>query len=925
MTLAQSTLRRRMLMTTAIVGISCVLPQAAHAQLVNSGDLSSAVDSAGNPGQLTVTDTSATQTDIEVEAAVVVAEWTDFNVDAGDTLNVTIDAGLGLTEATLFNRVIGGSSSNIDGTINATDVNFWLVNQNGIMFGADATVNARSFFASTNDVANQDIFDFYEGTDLFGNGSNRLGFVDPSAGTTQAITAASGATFVTDGSLGFVGQGLNLNASFDAGSGRAFFLAASDIDVTFTPNSPLSYTVNAGTTVASQVIDGSVNAGSVEFAMFNSAGVVGALLQVDASVNATNVAIDGNRVSLVALGFGAAQPDVLVNGAIASDGDISITSGGAITTASLDADNGGGVILSSPGDITTTSITSNEPGLTNGFIDVESTGGGTLDLGALISDGDIDIDTSGSLTTVTITSLGDLTIGGVADPSSVTFNGNVDADAIDIDSTGLVSALGLEAGDGGLNISASAITAGAVSSIEGNVILAASGNITTASITSTEAFGSGGNIDVDSTGGSIAFAGGSADGDATFDAATTMAVDGSFAGTGDVALTSGGNVTFGTNGQISGAQVVVSTDAAFINNRGSDAITATDNWIVYSANPDDNVFGGLDSGNTAIWNSTIGTVQPSTIGDNRYVFAFQPTLVIGSSLAGDKTYGDDITADLATSGVAVSGLQAGVAGAYLGDTLASVTSGTPSITSAGAAASADVAGSPYAINVAAGTLVATNGYALTFDSSGQITVVPLALNGTALVDDRTYDGTTDATGTITLNGVIAGDDVGTSGTTFTFTDPNAGTDITVNVSGTTLTGGDAGNYTLTVPATALADILQRVLEVTTPDVSKRQGTDDPELPFEVTGEGLVAGDNLAGGPSRVTGEDPGDFAITVGTLDAGPNYIIDFTGGVFTITPAPDITPSAAETALLPATKQSAEVEFEFNAICPPEEERCEL
>ncbi|MEP0189842.1 MAG: filamentous hemagglutinin N-terminal domain-containing protein [Erythrobacter sp.] len=581
MVVAHSTLRTRMLLTTAVAAITA-LPSAAHAQLVNSGDLSSAVDSAGNPGQLTVTDTSATQTDIEVEAAVVVAEFTDFNIGLGDTVNVTIDAGLGLSEATLFNRVIGGNPSNINGTLNATGVNFWLVNQNGIMFGADATVNARSFLASTNDVANQDIFDFYEGTDLFGNGSTTLGFVDPTAGVAEGITAISGATFVTDGSLGFVGQGLNLNASFDAGSGRAFFLAASDVDVTFTPNSPLSYTVNAGTTVASQVIDGSVNAGSVEFAMFNSVGVLGALLQVDATVNATNVATDGNRVVLTASGLGAPQPDVLVNGDVTSDGDLTITSGGNITAANLEANGGGGVILTTPGDITTTSITSNEAGMINGFIDVDSTGGGTLDLGALSSDGDIDIDTSGAVVTTTITSLGDLTIGAVADPFVVFLNGNVSADAIDITSgSGSVNAMDLEATDGDVNVSATAITAGAVSSTEGDVILAGDGGVTTASITSTEAFGAGGNIDVDSAGGGTLGLGTiTADGAANFDTTGVLTL-----GTVNVggAMEIGGTddpTTLNLNGDITAGSFTSASSNVFST---TNDITATDGNLSITA------------------------------------------------------------------------------------------------------------------------------------------------------------------------------------------------------------------------------------------------------------------------------------------------------------------------------------------------------
>lgn len=164
---------------------------------------------------------------------------------------------------------------------------------------------------------------------------------------------------------------------------------------------------------------------------------------------------------------------------------------------------------------------------------------------------------------------------------------------------------------------------------------------------------------------------------------------------------------------------------------------------------------------------------------------------------------------------------------------------------------------------------------------------------------------------------------------FTFADPNAGTDITINVGGTTLTGVDAGNYTLTIPATALADILQRGLTITASGGSKLEGDPDPELSFSVTGEGLVAGDALTGALARDAGESPGDYAITPGTLMAGPNYIIDFIGGLFTIlpdvVPGADFSLSAIETTRLPVVEQTSTLEFDFDTVCPGDKELCDL
>ncbi|GAB5486837.1 MAG: hypothetical protein Pars2KO_04070 [Parasphingorhabdus sp.] len=802
MKIAGKAIRNQIMATTAVVAMAASFPNAAEAQIVRSTDLSSAVDSAGNPNRLTVTDTSAIQTDIELEAGVVIAEWADFNIDFGDIVNVTIDAGLGLSEATLFNRVIGGNPSNINGTLNAAGINFWLVNQNGIMFGADATVNARSFLASTNDVANQDIFDFYEGTDLFGNGSNRLGFVDPTAGTAQAITAANGATFVTDGSLGFVGQALNLNASFDAGSGRAFFIAASDIDVTFTPNSPLAFSIGAGTTVASQVIDGSVTAGSVEFALFNSAGVVGALLQVDASVNATNVATDGNRVSLVALGvgFGAAQPDVLVNGAIASDGDISILSGGAITTASLDADEGGGVSLNASGNITTTSITSNEPGVTNGFIVVRSTNGGALDLGTLTSDGDIDTNTTGSLTTAAITTLGDFRIGAVADPSSVNFTGNVSADAIDIDSTGTVNALALDATDGDLNIDAGSISAGAVSATEGDVILSASGNITTTSITSDEGLVmTGGAIDIDSTGGGTLDLGAiTGDGAANFDTTGTLTL-----GTVNVggAMEIGGAAdptTLNLNGDITAGSFTSSSANAFST---ANDITATDGNLSITASSISTGNLEADNGGGVILSSP-GDITTTSITSNE-PGATNGFIDIGSTSGGALDLGtltSDGNIDIDTTGsvttAAITTLGDLTIGGVLDPSSVNITGNVDAdaidIDSTGAVNALGLEATDGDVNVSASAITAgavssTEGDVI-LQAVGNITTASITSNefvgsGGAIDVDSTGGGTLDL-GTITGDGAANFDTTGTL------------TLGTVNVGGAMEIGGTADPTTL---------------------------------------------------------------------------------------------------------------------------------
>ena len=172
---------------------------------------------------------------------------------------------------------------------------------------------------------------------------------------------------------------------------------------------------------------------------------------------------------------------------------------------------------------------------------------------------------------------------------------------------------------------------------------------------------------------------------------------------------------------------------------------------------------------------------------------------------------------------------------------------------------------------------------MTVPASALADILKKAITASVAVTSKTYDGNTTGTGTVTLNGVISGDNVTTSGTTFTYADKNAGTGRAVAVAGTAIGGADAGNYTITIPASALGDILKRALSVTADDASKVQNDPDPALTYTLTSGSLVSGDAFSGNLARDTGENPGTYAIKIGTLNAGDNYTITFTPGTFTI------------------------------------------
>ena len=198
--------------------------------------------------------------------------------------------------------------------------------------------------------------------------------------------------------------------------------------------------------------------------------------------------------------------------------------------------------------------------------------------------------------------------------------------------------------------------------------------------------------------------------------ATTLSAEATGAAS-DLTLATGSTLT------VSGAGTAVALGAGrgLINRSGPGAINLIPGarWLIYSADPADDVFGGLDSGNTAVWNTPLGGAVAAA-GD-RYVFAFQPKITV---TAGDliKLYGRDVTA-LVAADYTISGLQPGVLGAFLPDTAAAVYTGAPTVLSAGSPAPAPSTAAPYPIIVELGGLVIGDGYGFVA-KNGLLAVLP---------------------------------------------------------------------------------------------------------------------------------------------------------------------------------------------------------
>lgn len=352
----------------------------------------------------------------------------------------------------------------------------------------------------------------------------------------------------------------------------------------------------------------------------------------------------------------------------------------------------------------------------------------------------------------------------------------------------------------------------------------------------------------------------------------------------DLTLRSGGIASLA-----SGDAVVLSAGRGFINQIGSGAVSAVSGrWLIYASAPTASVFNGLDSANRAIWNAPLAMLNSGSVSaaGNHYLFAYQP-MVRFTSINDRKTYGTDVISALA-SDYTISGIESGQSGAYLADSAAIAFTGAPLVSSAGAEASASVAGSPYAINVAQGTLVAQNGYALAFDSSGVLIIDRATLRVTANGAIKTYDGMLWNGGNgVSYAGFVGGDSATSLGGSLSFGGSAQGA-VDAGSYDLSATGLSSDNYMISYALGTLV-IEQAPLSVTVNNAIKTydglawQGGGGVRYAGFVNGEAAsVLGGSLSYGGSAQNAVDAGIYTLSVTGLSSG-NYAISYAPGALTI------------------------------------------
>jgi sugar lactone lactonase YvrE/plastocyanin len=289
----------------------------------------------------------------------------------------------------------------------------------------------------------------------------------------------------------------------------------------------------------------------------------------------------------------------------------------------------------------------------------------------------------------------------------------------------------------------------------------------------------------------------------------------------------------------------------------------------------------LTAGYHSIYGNYSGDSTYAASSGSTYEEINAATLTI-TAKAQSKSYGQALT--LGSIAFTANGLTNG-------DKVTSVT-----LTSAGAAATATVSGSPYAIVPSAAVGTGLGNYAIGY-ANGKLTVKPAALTITAGAQSKSYGkaltlGSTD----FTASGLTNGDKV----TSVTLT--SAGAAATATVSGSpyaivpsAAAGTGLGNYAISY-ANGKLTVKPATLTVAAGNKVKKQGTANPALTYKMSG--FVNGDKqttvTSGQPTLTTSAKAnspvGTYPITI-TAGTGTgaltlkttNYQFKFVNGTLTV------------------------------------------
>ncbi|VXD01083.1 MBG domain-containing protein [Sphingomonas sp. 8AM] len=360
----------------------------------------------------------------------------------------------------------------------------------------------------------------------------------------------------------------------------------------------------------------------------------------------------------------------------------------------------------------------------------------------------------------------------------------------------------------------------------------------------------------------------------------------------DVRITTPGGISIAKGGSLSGHDLILDGALGFANDGGAKALTATGRWLVFSGSPSYDRHGGLTP-DFVQYNATAATTPAQATG-NGFLYKIAPKITVELTGTASRAYDGTNIMNLTDANFTAIGGQVGdlidfkyhvgtVATPNVGDHLL-VTVADLKIGDATTKNGVPVYGYSFAAPTVIGAI-------------GQVT--PATLTYTAHAASRGYGAANPGLGG-DVTGFVAGETLAsaTGGAPVWSSTATEGS----NVGSYAITGGgltaNHGNYVF-VQADANAKaltIVPRNLTVAADAITRKYGYANPALTYHTGGDGLYGSDALTGALDTEADEDSdvGRYGITQGSLTAGGNYKVTFSGADLTIVPR-DLTIAALE------------------------------
>ena len=755
---------------------------------------------------------SAGNTTVVQSTTNAVINWQGFSVGSGESVNFIQPS----SSAVILNRVTSPNASNIQGAISANGKVF-IVNPNGIIFGANSQVNVGGMVASTLNITDANFM------------SGNYKFAGDSAA--EVLNQGTISTHAEGGHVALLGARVSNEGLITARLGTVALAAGSAVTLDVAGDNLLNVTVDQGAVDAlvrnggmikadgGQVLMTARGAGSLLANAVNNTGVIQAqtiqnqngTIRLSAGPEAGITTVSGTLdVSGPSVGQKGGQVEILgktvklVNAKVNASGD----SGGGLVLVGGNFKGAGpqpnaqNTLIDSTTVIKADAIRAGDGGRISVWSDGSTIFEGTISArgGAQAGNGGF-VETSGKQVTLTATASVDTrapmgqigmwlldpvnwtiaTLGGDETPAQVetslassdrTIQADNDINVNDPITWSTPYDLTLNAGhDVNVNAAITASTAGAQL-----IIIAGNDALISGAITA-----SGDSNQINIT--------------ANRNITSTAAITASSLNT-QINMTAGQDISTATVTADAGGSIVLKA-----NRNVSIGTASADGGTVSLIADNDGTGPGVGGGTVTIGTgitavNTIIRFNPVTYAATSSEVAAYTAKIVGATdikawvftQADDKVYDTTTAATLSFEGTPTDA------------SAVTLNAGTATFDTKNVGTDKTVTYSGYSLG---GTTTNLELYAAAGTHLANITPAPLTVTATGT--DKVYDGNTTAVVTLAAT-ALSGDTITLANDAANFVDKNVGTAKTINVTGITLAGADAGNYTANTTTVTTANI-----------------------------------------------------------------------------------------------------------------------